>query len=109
MIEVSFSEKLSALYKEWEKDPLNTQRTNDFWHVMDSISDELAVKWGERSVNIKNTQGTFDSQEWLSACNILHTYNQLDKDNKRLTPGQKRKLIFSIIRNWIDLEGRYYC
>lgn len=109
MIEVSFREKIVALQEEWLKDPYNTKRTEDFWPVMDSISDELAVKWGERSVNIKNSQGMHNTEEWLSACNILHTYKQLDKDKKKLTPGQKRKLIFHIIRNWDDLEMDHFC
>lgn len=109
MTQISFREKIVALQHEWLKDQSNFNRTNDFWHVMDSISDELAVKWGERSVNIKNTQGLYNSEEWLSVCNILHTYKQLDKDKQRLTPGQKRKLIFHIIRNWDDLEMASYC
>ena len=107
MIDVSFREKIVALQKEWLRDPTDTMRTPDFWFVMDSISDELTVKWAERSVKIKNTQGTQNNEEWLNVCNILHTYNNLDK--KTLTPGQKRKCLFNVIRYWDDLEMAYYC
>jgi hypothetical protein len=111
MNEVSFREKIVALQQEWLKDPYDDKRNKDFWYVMDSISDELIVKWADRAARIPiaghSIQG--DASEWLAVCNILTTYNYDTDKNKKLTPGQKRKSLFYVIRLWDDLEMRYFC
>lgn len=109
MIEVSFRDKMVSLYYDWEKDQYNMTRSNDFWYVMDSISDELTIKWAERAVNCKSNISTapLDMSEWLSVCNIIHDYKR--SDNPKLTPGQKRKCLFQVIRHWHTLEMQHFC
>ena len=103
--EVSFREKIVALQHEWLKDPYDDKRSYDFWMVMDSISDQLTEKWAERAIHLPTTNST----EWQAVCNILHMYKIDDSKNKKLSPGQKLKCIFYIIRMWDELEMRYFC
>ena len=57
MNEVSFRDKITALRKAFLADRANHNRSEDFWWVMDSISDELVLKWAERACKIKNPIG----------------------------------------------------
>lgn len=109
MIEVSFRDKIVSLQQDWVNDQYNMDRNKDFWYVMDSISDELAVKWAERAVQCgKPINGApSDSSEWYAVCDILHYYKNSDK--KQLSPSQKRKCLFQVIRVWDNLEIKYYC
>jgi len=111
MNEVSFNEKIVALQQEWLRDPLNLSRTPDFWHVMDSISDDLVMKWSERASKIRNPVfNTWDSKEWLQLNNILHYQKTYDKMTQMpWTVGQKRFCTFMIMKFWDDLEGIYFC
>jgi hypothetical protein len=108
MIDVSFREKIVSLQQDWAKDQYNMQRSYDFWYVMDSISDELTLKWAERA--IKHTQpinnAPADPSEWLAVCNIIHAYK--NSDDPKLTPGQKRKCLFQVIRVWDNLEIEHF-
>lgn len=111
MSEVSFREKIVALQHEWLQDPFDDKRNKDFWFVMDSISDQLTMKWTDRATKLRNTQHNIPgtSDEWLAVCNILYMYNNDNAKDKTLSPGQKRKCIFYIIRMWDDLEMAYFC
>lgn len=106
MIEVSFREKINALREEFLRDRLNSNRTEDFWHVMDSISDELVLKWAERASKVKDPIGEqWNTQEWLQLCNILSYMKNLDRKSQLpWTKAQKRFCIFMIIKFWDDLD-----
>lgn len=109
MIEVSFREKINALREEFLRDRLNSNRTEDFWHVMDSISDELVLKWAERASKVKDPIGEqWNTQEWLQLCNILSYMKNLDRKSQLpWTKAQKRFCIFMIIKFWDDLDMLY--
>lgn len=109
MIDVSFRDKIVALQQSWIKDQFNMNRTDDFWYVMDSISDELTIKWADRAVKCRGpiNNAPSDSTEWLAVCNIIHYYK--NSNNPKLSPGQKRKCLFQVIRVWDNLEMDFYC
>lgn len=111
MIELTFREKIVALRIEWLRDVSNTGRDKDFWYVMDSISDDLVIKWAERAVKIRNPIHTnFISEEWMSVCNILHYMkNRNPYKESPWTLAQKRKCTFYIITMWDDLEMDHFC
>ena len=72
MSEVSFREKINALRTDFLADRYNSDRSLDFWAVMDSISDELVLKWAERASKIKDPiTEPWNPQEWLQLNNIL--------------------------------------
>ena len=106
MIEVSFREKINALREEFLRDRLNSNRTEDFWHVMDSISDELVLKWAERASKVKDPIGEqWNTNEWMQLCNILSYMKNLDRKSQLpWTKAQKRFCIFMIIKFWDDLD-----
>lgn len=109
MNEVSFREKIVALRKAFLADRYNSNRTEDFWHVMDSISDELVLKWADRSSQIKNPiNEPWDTQEWMKLCNILSYMKNLDRKSQMpWSKAQKRFCTFMIIKFWDDLEMIY--
>jgi len=111
MNEYSFRDKIVALQREFLRDRYNHNRTEDFWVVMDSISDELVMKWAERASKVKNPiNEPWDTKEWLQLCNILSYMKTLDRQ-KQLpwTLAQKRFCTLMIIKFWDDLECIYYC
>lgn len=110
MIEqVSFREKIDALRQAFTNDRYNSNRSEDFWHVMDSISDELILKWAERASKIKNPIGEpWNPQEWLQLNNILSYMKNLDRNTQLpWTVSQKRFCTFMIIKFWDDLDIIY--
>lgn len=109
--QVSFREKITALRHEYVKDPLNSDRSKDFWYVMDSMSDELVIKWADRASKIKDPiNDAYAPGEWMQLCNIIHYYRNYDKDRELpWTKAQKRFCTFMIIKMWDDLEMSYYC
>lgn len=111
MNEVSFRDKIIALRNEYLSNTSNTNRTHDFWYVMDSISDELVMKWAERVSRIKTPiHGHYNSGEWFQLCDILHYMKTYDKYNELpWTVAQKRFCTLMIVKMWDDLEMDYYC
>lgn len=111
MIEISFRDKIAALQSEFYRDRYNRTRTEDFWYVMDSISDELVLKWAERASRIKNPIGEpWDTQEWMQLCNILSYMKNLDRKTQLpWTKAQKRFCTLMIVKFWDDLENSFYC
>lgn len=111
MNEVSFREKINCLRTSFIEDRYNRDRSNDFWYIMDSISDELVLKWAERAVKVKNPIGeNWTTDEWQKLCNILHYMKTYDKYKEMpWTQAQKRFCIFMIIKFWDDLEMSYFC
>jgi hypothetical protein len=110
MIEISFREKIVALQQDWLNDPYNLDRSYNFWYVMDSISDELAIKYAEMAIKCKtpiNKLCPSDPQEWLAVCNIISYYN--NSEDKKLSAGQKRKCLFQVIRYWDNIEMMLHC
>jgi hypothetical protein len=110
MNEISFREKIVALQHEWLKDPYDDKRTNDFWYVMDSISDELAIKYSKFAVKCKqsiNDNSPSDPNEWIAVCNIINYYENSDK--QVLSVSQKRKCLFHVIRFWDNIEMTLFC
>ena len=110
MIEdVSFNDKIYALNKAFYQDRYNNTRTEDFWYVMDSISDELVLKWADRASKIKDPiREPWDTQEWLQLCNILSYMKNLDRKTQLpWSKSQKRFCTFMIIKFWDDLESIY--
>ena len=109
--QVSFREIITALQKEFVSDRYNSNRSLDFWAVMDSINDDLVLKWAERTTHIKSPIGEpWNPQEWTQLCNIIHYMKTLDR-MKQLpwSKAQKRFCTFMIIKFWDDLEMMYYC
>jgi len=109
MNEVSFQEKIISLRKQFLANRYARQRTQDFWYVMDSISDELVLKWADRASKIKNPiDEPWDTQEWTQLCNILSYMKNLDRQ-KQLpwSLAQKRFCTFMIIKFWDDLDMIY--
>lgn len=110
MNEVSFREKIVSLQNEWIKDPYNHDRSYDFWYVMDSISNELAIKYAKMAIKCTksiNDNSPSDPQEWFAVCNIINDYE--NSKEPYLTPGQKRKCLFHVIRFWDNIEMALYC
>ena len=106
MNKVSFREKIVALRKAFLLDRYNKNRSEDFFWVMDSISDELVLKWADRASTIKTPIGEpWTPDEWLKLCNILHYMKNLDRQTQMSwTQAQKRFCTFMIIKFWDDLE-----
>lgn len=106
MIEISFRDKIIALQTEFLRDRYNPKRTEDFWWVMDSISDDLVLKWAERASLIKNpTVESWDTKEWLQLCNILSYMKNIDRKTQLpWTKAQKRFCTLMIVKFWDDLE-----
>lgn len=109
MNEVSFREKIVALRTTFLADRLNYNRSEDFWHVMDSISDELVLKWADRASKIKNPiDEPWIPSEWTQLCNILNYMKNLDRMTQSpWTKKQKRFCTFMIIKFWDDLDMIY--
>lgn len=109
MNEISFREKINALRGSFINDRYNSNRSEDFWFVMDSISDELVLKWADRASEIKNpVNEPWDAKEWLQLCNILHYMKTLDRKTQLpWTKSQKRFCTFMIIKFWDDLEIKH--
>lgn len=109
MNEFSFRDKIVALQKEFLRDRLNPNRTEDFWLVMDSISDELVLKWADLASQIKNPiNESWDTKEWLQLCNILSYMKNIDRKTQLpWTKAQKRFCTLMIIKFWDDLEMRH--
>lgn len=111
MNEYSFRDKITALQTEFLKDRYNSFRTPNFWYVMDSIDDELVIKWSERASKIKNPMSEhWDPSEWVQLNNILYYQKTYDKMTQLpWTKSQKRFCTFMIIKFWDDLDNIYYC
>lgn len=109
MNEISFREKINALRKAFLADRNNSNRSEDFWWVMDSISDELVLKWSDRASQIKNPiSEPWDPNEWTQLCNILSYMKNLDRKTQMpWTKAQKRFCTFMIIKFWDDLDMIY--
>lgn len=117
MNELSFRDKIVYLRNEYMKDPYDAFRNKTFWNVMDSISDELVIKWTDRAVKIKQPVhypdflSTYDrTEEWTIVNSIVHyqkTYNP--HTQMPWTQSQKRKCVWAIVKYWDDLEIDYYC
>lgn len=111
MTEFTFREKIVALRIAFLADRDNSNRTEDFWYVMDSISDDLVLKWAERASKVKNPIGEdWTTDEWQKLCNILHYMKTYDKYNEMpWTKAQKRFCTFMIIKFWDDIEMGLFC
>jgi hypothetical protein len=115
--DISFRDKIAYLQDEYKQNPYNSNRNQTFWEVMDSISDELAVKWAERASRIKNPvmypeflSDYERTKEWEQLNRILYYYKTRDPMTQLpWTKAQKRFTIFQIIKYWDDLEMSYYC
>lgn len=109
MIEVSFHDKIKALRVDFLQNRYNSNRSVDFWYVMDSISDELVLKWAERASKIKDpVSEQWNTQEWIQLCNIINYMKNLDtKTQYPWTTAQKRFCTFMIIKFWDDLDMLY--
>lgn len=114
---ISFRDKIVYLQDEYMNDPYNKLRHQIFWNIMDSISDELAVQWGERASKVKNPAcypkflTEYDkSRDWDQMNRILNYQKTRDPMTEMpWTKAQKRFVIFQIIKYWDDLECHYYC
>lgn len=106
MTEFTFRDKINALRDEFLRDRYNSDRTEDFWYVMDSISDDLVLKWAERASQIRNpVTDNWEPQEWLQLCNILSYMKNLDRNTQLpWTKPQKRFCTFMIVKFWDDLD-----
>lgn len=111
MEQFTFRDKIIALQKEFLRDRYNSNRSTDFWYVMDSIEDELVLKWAERALKIKSPiNEPWDSKEFLQLSNIIQYMRNLDRKTQYpYTKTQKRFCIFMIIKFWDDLEMHFYC
>lgn len=111
MEQISFREKITALREEFLKDRYNSNRTQDFWYVMDTFKDEEILKWADRATKVKSPIGEpWNTQEFMQLCNIIHYMNTYDKFNEMpWTKAQKRFCTFMIIKFWDDLEMTYFC
>ena len=70
--EITFRDKITALSVAFYKDRYNNNRSKEFWYVMDSINDDLVLKWADRASKIKNPIGEpWDTKEWMQLCHIL--------------------------------------
>lgn len=109
MNETTFREKINALREAFVKDRHNPNRSENFWYVMDSISDDLILKWAERASKIKNPiDEPWDTEEWLKLCNILSYMKNLDRMTQLpWTKAQKRFCTFMIVKFWDDLDMIY--
>ena len=116
MIEVSFRDKIVALRDEWRLNPIDEQKDPNFWIIMNSISEELAVKWGNRLLELKYQNIVID--DFLSLRDILWSYKYnksieqkvfYDGEYHYITKKQKLKILFKVIKFWDDLEMSYYC
>jgi hypothetical protein len=78
---------------------------------MDSISDELIMKWAERAIRIiRPFHSVFNSAEHQTVVNILHYQRTYDPNTQMpWTQAQKRKCVFYIMSVWYDLELGHYC
>lgn len=110
---VTFREIICALRKCFieQRQNNNYQYNQDFWHVMDSINDDLVLKWAERASRIKHpVHSTWVPSEWIQLCNILHYMKTYDPMNQsKWTKSQKRFCTMMIINLWDDLEMDHYC
>jgi hypothetical protein len=110
MEQISFREKISALREEFINDRYNHYRTEDFWYVMDSISDELILKWSLVAAHIKTPIGEpWIPDEYLKLCNILTYMKHRDPMTEMpWTKSQKRFCTFMIIKFWDEIEMDYF-
>ena len=112
MIEVSFRDKIVSLQQDWLQDPYNFDRSYDFWYIMDSISDYHAIKYAKYAIKCTksiNTNSPSDPNEWLAVCRIIDEYENKNNGKVPLTPGQKRKCLFHVIRFWDNIEMNLFC
>ena len=113
MSDITFREKMVALRKcfiEQRKND-NYQYDQDFWYVLDSISDDLVLKWADRASKIKSpVHSAWIVDEWHKLCNILHYMKTYDPYNQsKWTQSQKRFCTMMILNVWDDLEMDFYC
>lgn len=112
MNEVSFREKIVSLKDAYQADVTDYNRNPDFWYIMDSISDDLVVKWAERTLQIRYpSMFPWDTGEWQQLSKILYAYKSFDpmEQEIRWTKKQKRFCTFMVVKYWDDLEMTYYC
>lgn len=109
MNEITFSQKINALRQAFLLDRYNSNRSEDFWFVMDSISDELVLKWAERASKITDPiDEPWIPQEWMQLCNILSYMKNLDRKTQLpWSKAQKRFCTFMIVKFWDDLDMIY--
>lgn len=112
MNDVSFRDKMAALSTEFYKDRYNSLRSDDFWYIMDTFTDEQIILWAERATKLKNhfIHEGWDTKEWEQTNNIIHFYKTRDsKTQMPWTQSQKRFCTFQIVKFWDDLENQYFC
>jgi len=107
----SFREMIVALRAESTKDLIEATQSQDFWFVIDRLTDEDLLKWGNRAASIESPyNGPWVPSEWLQLCNIL-TYMK-HRDPMTELPWSKKQRRFCammIIKYWDELEMMYFC
>ena len=107
---MTFREKIVTLQREFFADRYNSKRSKEFWHLMDSLSDQEVILWTERATKIKSNfiNEPWDSNDWYQTNNIIHYYKTRDPMTQMpWSKSQKRFCTFQILKFWDDLESIY--
>jgi hypothetical protein len=123
MEQVSFYTKIVALREEWllhKSDDLNSP---DFWYIMNSISEEEAIKWTTRLLQLNFSASEFYNSmtydrlhvdDLIQLQSVVYDYTSKEKKDifyegsyHKLTRSQKFLLIFKLIKHWEHLELAY--
>lgn len=121
-ISFSFEQKITALREEWLLNPIDQQKSPDFWAVMNSISEQEAIKWISRLLDLNYkakdlynsmTYSRLDASDLNQLQSVLYEYKTneqnifYDGSYHKITKSQKFLLLFKIIKHWEHLEIHY--